>query len=126
MAPVLPKGAIGIFSSAGGEQARENIFLIGIQNKPPVIRKLVKNDDTANDKGAGVGREGNSAPGVRKKRKSFMATTPLHIPDSQVSPIPGSTHGMIFFRALKEPGEFSTAAAKDVIWMHPLVSIWQA
>lgn len=125
MAPVLPSGVTGIFASAGEGPARENIYLIGIREKPPVIRKVVKNDISASDEINKKGKEEGLSTGIRGKRKSFMATTPLHIPDSQVSPIPGSTHRMIFFRDLKEPGKLKAVAAKDILWMHPLICVWQ-
>ncbi len=52
-----------------------------------------------------------------------MTPTPLHIPESQVSPIPDSAHEMIYLKGLNEDEALKVIPLRDVVWMHPLITV---
>jgi len=54
-----------------------------------------------------------------------MTPTPLHIPDSQVSPIPDSAHEMIYLKGLNEHEGLRVVPLREVVWMHPLIIVMQ-
>jgi hypothetical protein len=105
MVPVLRQGATAIFSDCE-RLAKENIYCVGRKGQVPVIRKLVKNDGP-----------------VSPRRKSFMTPTPLHIPESKISPIADSTHRMLMLKSLAGDDPLLIIPAEQVIWMHPLVAV---
>lgn len=108
--PLLKKGMTAVFSyEEPGVAAVENIFCVGVKGQAPVIRKLVKNE----------GR------GISSRRKSFMTPTPLHIPDSKVSPIADSTHQRVILKGLDNGDPLMFVPVENVVWMHPLVAILQ-
>lgn len=110
MAPTLEKGMTAVFSyEEPGHAAVENIFCVGMKGQTPMIRKLVK-------------KEGK---GLSPRRKSFMTPTPLHIPDSKVSPIADSTHQRVILKSLNSGDPLMLVPVENVVWMHPLVAILQ-
>jgi hypothetical protein len=52
-----------------------------------------------------------------------MTPTPLHIPESRVSPIPDSAHEMIYLKGLSENETLKVVPLRDVVWMHPLIAV---
>ena len=52
-----------------------------------------------------------------------MTPTPLHIPESRVSPIPDSAHERIYLKSLEESASLMVLPLEDVIWMHPLILV---
>jgi hypothetical protein len=52
-----------------------------------------------------------------------MTPTPLHIPGSRVSPIPGSAHEMLFLIPLSGEGPVEIAPLARVLYLHPLCAI---
>ena len=117
MAPTLRQGMVAVFFQKGShESAKEDIFFIGRKGELPLVRKVVKNEIPAEAKTGSKSDRG-------RLRKSFMTPTPLHIPESRISPIADSTHQMIYFKSLAEPEELSLLPADKLLWMHPMVSI---
>ncbi len=114
MSPVLQPGMVGVFSvREKHESALMAIFSIGIQEEPPRIRKVLKNET------------GQETGGSKKTvaRKSFMTPTPLHIPGSRVSPIADSTHRMIYLKTFADSEAVTLVPADKLLWMHPLVRV---
>jgi len=117
MAPVLRSGMVAIFSQDDNpDLALENIFSLGRKGELPLVRKVIKNDIHSDAK-TRLNWE------KRRVRKSFMTPTPLHIPESRISPIAESTHQMIYFKKLAVPEELTLLPAGNLLWMHPLVLI---
>ena len=117
MAPVLQPGMVAVFSQDNNpDLALENIFSFGRKGELPLMRKVIKNENRP------AGNAGIN-PGKGRVRKSFMTPTPLHIPESRISPIAESTHRMIYFKRLAEPEELTLLPAGNLLWMHPLVLI---
>lgn len=123
MVPMLKKTDIAVFDSLGNmNNAIRNIFIVGVQNQPPQVRMVVKNETGMDPANFLKPATGSSTSYINKRRKSFMTPTPLHIPDSRVSPIPGSAHEMVYLKSIR-PERLSVIPAKDVLWMHPLIYI---
>ncbi len=117
MTPVLKTGMTAVFSHSGNASALMSIYSIGLKGEAPLVRKVVKNEITANEK------NNVSLKGLRPKRKSFMTPTPLHIPGSRVSPIPESTHETIYLKGLANPEKLILVPGGNLLWLHPLVLI---
>ena len=117
MIPVLKPGMVAVFSQNDRTSALMNIYSIGRKNEGPLVRKVVKNEITANEK------SGAPSASLRPKRKSFMTPTPLHIPGSRVSPIAESTHQTIFLKGLANPKKLILVPGGNLLWRHPLVLI---
>jgi hypothetical protein len=117
MAPVLNPGTLAVFSTEG-EEAMDGIYAIGPKAGAPIIRKVIRTD------GHEEGAEGQPLKRTPVRvRKSFMTPTPLHIPGSRVSPIPGSTHHMLFLHAFNGENPVQLVRSGDIHWMHPLIKI---
>ena len=54
-----------------------------------------------------------------------MTPTPLHIPESRVSPIPDSAHEMIYLKGLNENEALKVVPLREVVWMHPLIAVME-
>ena len=117
MIPVLKSGMVAVFSQKESTSALMNIYSIGRKGDVPLVRKVVKNEIPTNEK------EGVSPAGGRPRRKSFMTPTPLHIPDSKISPIAESTHQTIFLQSLANPEKLTLVRGGNLLWLHPLVLI---
>jgi len=123
MAPVLKKNDVAVFApQVEPGKALMNVFLVGIQNQPPRVRMVVKNETGMDPANFPKPATGSPTSYINKRRKSFMTPTPLHIPESRVSPIPGSAHEMVYLKSL-QPERMSVVPAKEVLWMHPLIHI---
>jgi hypothetical protein len=99
------------------------IFAVWIKGRGPQIFKIVK-DDTGNDPADSLhGEKKSEEASVNLRRKSFMTPTPLHVPESRVSPIPKSAHQMIFLKGLRVSDPVNLVPVNDVLRMDPLVHI---
>ena len=106
--PLLPLGSLAVFSKTEGA-ASEDIYAVGIQEEIPFIGKWMQKESL----------EGNTSG----RRKVFMVPTPLHIPDSQTSPIAQSLHHLLLFKDLASPGKLKLIPASKILWKHPLVYV---
>ena len=117
MTSVLKAGMVAVFSQNDRTRALMNIYSIGRKDDVPLVRKVVKNEIPVTEKV-------DISPSERNpRRKSFMTPTPLHIPDSRVSPIAESTHQTIFLKSLENPEKLILVPGGNLLWMHPLVLI---
>lgn len=120
VAPELPQGGVGVFCrDREGVRALHQIFVVQIKGHRPLVRKLVKSESERNRPDAPSARPGY----IRQRRKSFMTPTPLHIPESRVSPIPDTLHEMVYLKSMEKGEPMLVIRAQDVLWMHPLVYI---
>ncbi len=113
--------SLGIFGSGKGGAALNDIYALGLTGREPLVCKVIKND-------ARPGSSNREKPAVspaKNRRKSFMTPTPLHIPESRVSPIPDSAHEMIYLKDLNESEALKVVPLRDVVWMHPLISVME-
>jgi len=123
MAPALKKADLAVFAPQEEPgQALMNVFLVRIQNQPPQVRMVVRTETGPDPANFPEPATGPTTSYINKRRKSFMTPTPLHIPGSRVSPIPGSAHEMVYLKSL-QPEHLSVVPAKEVLWMHPLIHI---
>jgi hypothetical protein len=97
---------IAIFSKSDSP-AQENVFLVGLKNKPPFIGKLLKDESETEGQG----------------RKTFMTPTPLHIPESKTSPIADSLHQTLIFKVLSKPQGTRFIQQLNISWRHPLIFV---
>ncbi|NIP99913.1 MAG: hypothetical protein GWN10_04640, partial [Nitrospinaceae bacterium] len=86
MEPVIEPCSLAVFGPAGSQKALHGVYLLGVEGDRPMVRKVVKKDADS------PGEKDRSSPAslsarVNARRKSFMTPTPLHMPDSRVSPI---------------------------------------
>jgi len=103
---LLPSGCLAVFSKTEGT-ALEDIYAVAVQEKLPFLGKWVQKEPPSN------------------RRKVFMVPTPLHIPDSRVSPIAPSLHHVLFFKELAGSGKLRLVPASKILWKHPLVYVQQ-
>lgn len=106
--PLLPEGAVAVFSKTDRD-ALSNIYAVGVQEGGPFVGKWMQKESS----------EGNT----NSRRKVFMVPTPMHIPDSQVSPIAPSLHQVLLFKELAGSGKLRLISASKVLWKHPLVYV---
>ncbi|MFQ5482711.1 MAG: hypothetical protein ACE5ER_08125, partial [Nitrospinaceae bacterium] len=119
-APPLPAAGVMVFCRDGDlKQAWRRLFLVGVKGRAPGIRQLVRCEDPAVDAAAPV-------PVRPPRRKSFMTPTPLHIPASRISPIPGETHAGYYFKRLEPPAAVEVVPVAAGEWMHPMVYLVDA
>jgi hypothetical protein len=107
-APLLPSGSLAVFSKTEGT-ALQNIYAVGVQAKGPFVGKLMQ-------------KESREA-GANSRRKVFMVPTPMHLPDSKVSPISQSLHHVLLFKDLADPEKLRLIPASKILWKHPLVYV---
>jgi len=117
--------SLGIFSFGQDEIALNGMYALGLAGREPVVYKVIKTDARTDPSSLGETSQSISSTGTRGNRKSFMTPTPLHIPDSQVSPIPDSAHEMIYLKDLSENETLKVVPLRDVAWMHPLIVVIQ-
>ena len=108
-----PGIALGVFGLGKEEAALDDVYALGLAGQEPIVCKVVKSD----------AQTGSSYSNVKNRRKSFMTPTPLHIPESQVSPIPDSAHEMIYLKGFSDKEALKVVPLRDVVWMHPLISV---
>ena len=92
--------SLGIFGPGKDISAMKDIYALGLMGQEPLICKVIKNDAQPGSSNQGESPQAKSTSRSKNRRKSFMTPTPLHIPESQVSPIPDSTHEMIYLKSL--------------------------
>jgi len=85
----------------------ENIYAVGVQEELPFLGRWMQKESL----------EGSS------RRKVFMVPTPLHVPDSQTSPIAKSLHHVVLFKDLAGSGKLRLIPAGKILWKHPLVYV---
>jgi hypothetical protein len=117
--------SLGIFSSMQGVVALNDMYAMGLEGREPLVYKLIKTDASSGPSRPGDTSLAISSSRMRGRRKSFMTPTPLHIPESQVSPIPDSAHEMVYLKSLSEKGILKVAPLREVVWMHPLIVVVQ-
>ena len=103
---LLPPDTLAVFSKTEGA-ALENIYAVGVQEELPFLGRWMQKESL----------EGSS------RRKVFMVPTPLHVPDSQTSPIAKSLHHVVLFKDLAGSGKLRLIPAGKILWKHPLVYV---
>jgi hypothetical protein len=114
---------LGVFGPGKDVAALNDIYALGLKGQKPLVCKVIKNDAQAGSSRQGGPSQDFSASRSKNHRKSFMTPTPLHIPESQVSPIPDSAHEMIYLKSLSGKEALKVVPMRDVVWMHPLISV---
>jgi hypothetical protein len=104
--PFLHLGCLAVFSKSEGT-ALENIYAVEVQGEFPFIGKWMQKETS----------EGGN------RRKVFMVPTPMHVPDSQISPIARSLHHVLLFKDFSSSGELRLVSANKVLWTHRLVYV---
>ena len=120
-----PGVQLGIFGTGKDVAALNDVYALGLAGQEPLICKVIKNDAQSGVSGHDKPSQNSSSPRVKNRRKSFMTPTPLHIPESQVSPIPDSSHEMIYLKGFREDDALRVVPLRDVVWMHPLISVME-
>jgi hypothetical protein len=120
---VKPEDLLGIFRPGMEGAALNDIYVLGLVGREPLICKVIKNDGRSGSSHQGEPSQIGSSSRVKNRRKSFMTPTPLHIPESRVSPIPDSAHEMIYLKGLGENETLKVIPLRDVVWMHPLIAV---
>jgi hypothetical protein len=117
--------SLGIFSFEQDVIALNDMYALGLAGREPVVCKVIKMDARTDPSSPGETSQSIPSSRTRGRRKSFMTPTPLHIPDSQVSPIPDSAHEMIYLKDLNEKEGLKVVPLREVVWMHPLIIVKQ-
>ena len=117
--------SLGIFSFQQDMVALNDMYALGLADREPVVCKVIKMDARTSPSRPGEMSQPFPSFRTRGRRKSFMTPTPLHIPDSQVSPIPDSAHEMIYLKGLNEHEGLRVVPLREVVWMHPLIIVMQ-
>ncbi len=106
--PFLPPGCLAVFSKTDGT-ALENIYAVGVQEEFPFLGKWMQKEIPEESAGS--------------RRKVFMVPTPLHVPDSRISPIAPSLHHVLLFKDFSSSGKLRVIPASKILWKHPLVYV---
>jgi len=122
---VEPGNSLGIFGPGKDGVALNDIYALGLTGREPLVCKVIKNDMRSGSSDQQETSQAICSSRVKNRRKSFMTPTPLHIPESQVSPIPDSAHEMIYLRDFSENETLKVIPLQDVVWMHPLIAVMQ-
>jgi len=120
---VAPQNLLGIFGLGKDGTALNDIYALGLTGRKPLVCKVIKSDAHSGSSHRGEPSRTTSPSQVKNRRKSFMTPTPLHIPESRVSPIPDSAHEMIYLKGLSENETLKVVPLRDVVWMHPLIAV---
>ena len=99
--PLLELGCLAVFSKTEGA-ALEDIYAVGVQEEIPFIGKWMQKESL----------EGSAS----SRRKVFMVPTPLHIPDSKISPIAPSLHHFLLFKDLANPKKLRLIPASKILY----------
>lgn len=119
------RNLLGIFELEKDGAGLNNIYVLGLAGREPIVCKVIKNDAHSNSSHQEESSQSTFSPRMKNRRKIFMTPTPLHIPESQVSPIPDSSHEMIYLKDLNANEPLEVIPLKDVVWMHPLIAVTQ-
>ena len=122
---VGPGKPLGIFGPGVDGVALNDIYALGLAGREPVVCKVIKNDGRSGSSHQEEPSQTTSSSRVKNRRKSFMTPTPLHIPESRVSPIPDSAHEMIYLKGLSQNETLKVIPLRDVVWMHSLIAVMQ-
>jgi hypothetical protein len=106
--PFLPLGCLAVFSKSKGT-ALGNIYAVEVKGQFPFIGKWMQKE--------------TSEGGAGSRLKVFMVPTPIHVPDSQISPIAKSLHHFLLFKDFASPEKLRFVPANKVIWTHRLVYV---
>ena len=106
--PLLPLGSLAVFSKTEGT-ALENIYAVGVQEEIPFIGKWMQKESLEES--------------ASTRRKVFMVPTPMHVPDSRISPIAQSLHHVLLFKDLASPEKLRLIPVSKILWKHPLVYV---
>jgi hypothetical protein len=120
---VGPENSLGIFGPVENDFALNDIYTLGLAGREPLVCKVIKTDRRSGSSHQGEPSQTISSSRVKNRRKSFMTPTPLHIPESRVSPIPDSAHEMIYLKGLSENEILKVIPLRDVVWMHSLIAL---
>jgi hypothetical protein len=104
--PFLPLDCLAVFSKSEGT-AFGNIYAVEVQGEFPFIGKWLQKETL----------EGGN------RQKVFMVPTPMHVPDSQISPIAPSLHHVLLFKDFASSGKLRLVPANKVLWTHRLVYV---
>jgi hypothetical protein len=106
--PFLPLGCLAVFSKSEGT-ALGSIYAVEVQGEFPFVGKWMQKE---------------TSEGVTGSRlKVFMVPTPMHVPDSRISPIAPSLHHVLLFKDFSSPGKLRLLPANKVLWTHRLVYV---
>ena len=117
--------ALGVFGLGKDEAALDDVFVLGLEGQTPFFQRVIKNDARPGSSSQGESSQALSSSRAKNPRKSFMTPTPLHIPKSRVSPIPDSSHEMIYLKGLSADDSLKVVPFRDVVWKYPLISVMQ-
>ncbi len=106
--PFLPLGCLAVFSKSEGI-ALGNIYAVEVQGEFPFVGKWLQKETSEGDAGS--------------RRKVFMVPTPMHVPDSRISPIAPSLHHVLLFKDFANSGKLKLVPANKVLWTHRLVYV---
>lgn len=106
--PYLPLGCLAVFSKTDGT-ALEDIYAVEVQGELPFLGKWMQKE--------------TSEERAKSRRKVFMVPTPMHIPDSRISPIAPSLHHVLLFKDFANSGKLRLVPASKVRWKHRLVYV---
>ena len=118
-------GALGVFGLGMNGTGLNDVYALGLAGRVPLVCKVIKNDARSGSFYQGESSQSTPSHKVKNRRKSFMTPTPLHIPESQVSPIPDSAHEMIYLKGLSGNEPLQVIPLRNVVWMHPLIAVMQ-
>jgi hypothetical protein len=106
--PILPSDCLAVFSTTEGMPLK-NIYAVGVQDEMPFVGKWI-----LKERYEGI---------ARVRRKVFMVPTPMHLPDSQVSPIAPCLHQTFLFKDFASPDKLRLIPVNKILWKHPLVYV---
>jgi hypothetical protein len=109
----IPARGIGVFAVGFGKfDAVDQVFLLRCSPENPRLCRMVRSEQEV-----GAGEVFRAS-----RRKSFMTPTPLHIPTSQVSPIPDYTHS-VFCLKIYGQEKLEVVSTDQSARLLPLVSV---
>ena len=106
--PILPLGCLAVFSNTKGV-AFEDIYAVEVKGELPFLGKWIQKE--------------TSEEGEGNQRKVFMVPTPMHVPDSRISPIAPSLYRFLLFKDFENSGKLRLIPAGKVLWKHRLVYV---
>ncbi len=110
--PEFSSKTVPVFARPTSDRAAlDQVYLFLSPEKTSVLCRLVRSEEE--------GRQSYRS----SRRKSFMTPTPLHIPTSQVSPIPSYTHASHYLKPLDASPVIVTPAGQSarlcpLVWVH--------
>ena len=105
---IFPLGCLAVFSKTEGV-ALEDVYAVEVQDELPFLGKWIQKKNLGRDTGS--------------ERKMFMVPTPMHIPDSRISPIAHSLHHVLLFKDFANSGKLRLLPVGKVLWKHRLVYV---